>query len=66
MKLKFKKTYYLNVRMQPLAGTSFLNWMKLLIENRFKIDWQFIPKALYVTMMILTLTPFRIYEKKEI
>lgn len=65
MKLKFKKTYYLNVRMQPLAGTSFLNWMKLLIENRFKIDWQFIPKALYVTMMILTLTPFRIYEKRK-
>ena len=62
-KLEFDKSYYLNVKMQPLAGTSFINWLRLLAENKFKIDWQFIPKALYVTFMISLFTPFRIYEK---
>ena len=50
---------------QPLAGTSFVNWMKMLIENRFQIDWQFLPKAMYVTMMILITTSFRISEKRK-
>lgn len=63
MKLKFDKSYYLRVGTQPLAGTSFVNWVKLLMENRFRVDWQFIPKALYVTLMMTALTPFRIYEK---
>jgi hypothetical protein len=39
--------------------------MKILIENRFNIDWRYIPKALYVTVMILIMTPFRIIEKKS-
>lgn len=63
MKLKFDKSYYLDVGMQPLAGTSLVNWVKLLIENRLRVDWQFIPKALYVTLMVTAITPFRIYEK---
>jgi hypothetical protein len=64
-KLRFEKNDYLNVGGQPLAGTFFVNWMKLLIENRFHIDWQFLPKAAYVTIMILITIPFRIYEKKK-
>ena len=63
-KLRFDKSDYLNVGGQPLAGTSFVNWLKVLIENRFQIDWQFLPKALYVTMMILTTIPFRISERR--
>ena len=64
-KLRFDKGDYLNVGGQPLAGTSFVNWMKLLIKNRFHIDWQFLPKAAYVTIMILITTPFRISEKRK-
>ena len=64
-KLRFDKSDYLNVGGQPLAGTSFVNWMKVLIENRFQIDWQFLPKAMYVTIMILTTTPFRISERRK-
>ncbi|MCH7559178.1 MAG: sulfotransferase, partial [Planctomycetes bacterium] len=63
MKLKFDKSCYLDMGMQPLAGTSFVNWVKLLMENRFRVDWQFIPKALYVTLMVTAMTPIRIYEK---
>ncbi len=64
-KLRFDNGDYLNVGGQPLAGTSFVNWMKLLIKNRFHIDWQFLPKAAYVTIMILITAPFRISEKRK-
>jgi len=64
-KLRFDKSDYLNVGGQPLAGTSFINWIKILIENKFQIDWQFLPKALYVTMMILITIPFRISERRK-
>ena len=63
MLLKFDKSHYLNLTMQPLAGTSFVNWIKLLVENKFAIDWRFIPRALYVTLMIFGIAPFRLYEK---
>jgi len=65
MNSKFEKKYYLILNKQPLAGTTFVNWMKVLIENRVKIDWQFIPRALYVTMMIIFVTPLRIIEKRK-
>ncbi|RLF27198.1 MAG: hypothetical protein DRN01_03055 [Thermoplasmata archaeon] len=61
--LKFDKKEYLNVGGQPLAGTSLVNWSKLLFENRFKIDWRYIPKALYVTLMVTVISPFRLYER---
>lgn len=63
MKLRFEKEQYLIVNKQPLAGSTFVNWIRVLLENRFRIDWQFFPKALYVTTMILTTTPLRIIEK---
>ena len=65
MKSKFKKENYLILNRQPLAGTTFKNWIKVLIENKFKIDWQFIPKALYVTIMIIFVTPLRLIEKNK-
>ncbi|MCK4348162.1 MAG: sulfotransferase [Thermoplasmatales archaeon] len=64
-KLSYDKRDYLNIGEQPLSGTSFVNWMRLLIENRFRVDWRFIPKALYVTVMIIIMMPFRIYEKRK-
>lgn len=63
--LSYEKQDYLRLGEQPLSGTSFVNWMKLLIENRFKIDWQFVPKAMYVTGMISAFTPFRYLEKRQ-
>ena len=59
IKLKYSKKYYLMLREQPLAGTSFVNWMKLLIDNKFNINWRFLPKAIYVTSMISLTYPLR-------
>jgi omega-hydroxy-beta-dihydromenaquinone-9 sulfotransferase len=63
--LTYNKQDYLRLGEQPLSGSSFVNWMKLLRANRFGIDWQFIPKAMYVTAMISALTPFRFIEKRQ-
>jgi len=53
---------YLNVTEQPLSGSSLSNWFKVLAENHFDIDFQFIPRAIYVTAMMTALAPFRYYE----
>ena len=63
--LTYQKSDHLRLGEQPLSGTSFHNWMKILIENRFNIDWSYIPKALYVTSLILAFTPFRYLEKRQ-
>jgi len=65
MRSKFDNKNYLILQQQPLAGSTFSNWIKVLIENRFQIDWQFIPKAIYVTVMILLTTPLRVIEKRK-
>ena len=49
---------------QPLAGTTLTNWMRLLVENRLSISWPFLPKAFYVTLMVMALTPLRRKEQK--
>jgi hypothetical protein len=64
-KLKFTKKDFLKIGEQPLSGTFFINWIKILIDNKFRIYWKYFPKALYVTLMILIMTPFRISEKKS-
>jgi hypothetical protein len=64
-KLTFDKNDFLKIGEQPLSGTFFVNWIKILIENKFNIDWRYLPKALYVTIMILIMTPFRIFEKNS-
>ena len=65
MKLNYGKQAYLILNKQPLAGTSFVNWIKILIDNKFKVDWQFIPKALYVSIMVLAATPLRYFERRK-
>lgn len=65
MKSKFEKKHYLIINQQPLAGSTFVNWMRVLLENRFAVDWQFLPKTLYVTFMIVATTPLRIIEKRK-
>lgn len=59
------KKNYLNVTEQPLSGSSFINWAHVLIQNHFCIDYQFIPRALYVTLMTAALSFFRRYEHRK-
>lgn len=63
--ISIDKSNYLNVTEQPMSGSSLLNWIKILVQNRFQIDPHFIPRALYVTLMSATLCPFRYVEHKK-
>jgi len=65
MKAEFDKENYLIVTRQPLAGSTFINLIKVLIENRFRVNWKFIPRALYVFLMTIFTTPLRIQERKK-
>ncbi len=60
--LSIDKNDYLNVTEQPLSGSSFINWIRILVRNRFRIDFQFLPRAMYVTLMTLFLSIFRFIE----
>ncbi len=60
--LTIAKQEYLKITEQPMAGSSLINWIRVLRDNQFSIDWQFFPRAFYVTCMISALTPFRFYE----
>jgi omega-hydroxy-beta-dihydromenaquinone-9 sulfotransferase len=62
---KIDKKNYLNVTEQPMSGSSFINWFKVLMKNHFNIDYQFIPRALYVTAMTAALSLFRTYEHRK-
>ena len=64
MSLQFEKTSYLTLDSQPLAGTTLHNWIRILRENNYHISWPFIPKAIYVSLMIALLTPLRMKENK--
>ena len=64
MALQFEKTSYLKLDSQPLAGTTFSNWIRVLRDNHYNISWPFIPKALYVSLMAALLFPLRLKENK--
>lgn len=65
MKAPFDHKFYLTLDEQPLGGTTLPNWVKVLLENRLRVDWQFIPKAVYVSLMITALAPLRVVERRK-
>jgi hypothetical protein len=60
---KIPDTDYFNLKQQPLAGSTFNNLLRVFFENKFTIDLPFLPRALYVSLMSLSLAPLRFYEK---
>ena len=62
MKFKYTGKDYMNFVQQPLSGSSFSNFMKLLVQNRFRVAPPLIPRAMYVAIMTAMLSPFRWYE----
>ncbi|NHJ32693.1 MAG: sulfotransferase [Asgard group archaeon] len=48
---------------QALTGTNIINWLRLLRENRFKISWRYIPRALFISLITLSTAPFALFEK---
>ncbi len=57
----FRKKGLTRVDQQFLAGGSFLNWVRLVVANG-GIDWRYWIRSLYVSIVALLNTPFRVYE----
>jgi len=56
--------YIRDLSIQFLLGCTLTNWIKLLWQNRDKpIYWKSLPKFIYITVVIILLTPVRIIEK---
>lgn len=51
------------MKMIVSAGSTFTNWIRVLVENKFSIDFKYIPKALFVTFVTLFFSPFILLEK---
>jgi hypothetical protein len=48
--------------MHGTFGYGIINWLKVLYNNKFRIDLMAIPKVLWITLSILSTNVFRIYE----
>ncbi len=56
--------YIRDLSIQFLLGCTLTNWIKLIWQNRDKpIYWRSLPKFLYITVVIILLTPVRLIEK---
>ncbi len=48
----------------PLAGTSISNYINLLKENKFDIDWKYVPRVLYTSLIsAVAMSPFIAVER---
>ena len=50
------------VTKEPLAGGTLQNLLRLLIQNRFKIDFRYMPRMLYSVTISSMMTPLRMKE----
>jgi hypothetical protein len=57
------KKVSLKVTKEPLTGDNFLNLMRLLIQNRFKISIRYFPRMLYSIFLSSLMSPFKIIER---
>jgi len=53
----------MDVSFEPLAGSTFTNFLRLLAENKFKIGMVGVPRILYSAAMSLVFSPLNVYEK---
>ncbi len=53
----------LQVSKEPLAGDNLLNLLKLLVQNKFKIDIRYHPRIIYSLFLSSVISPFRIIER---
>ena len=55
----------LKVTKEPLAGDNFTILLKLLAQNKFRIDARYIPRIIYSIFLSSVISPFRISERRR-
>ncbi len=53
------------VTFTPLAGSTFTNLLRLLVQNRFRIDGVGVPRTLYSVAMSLMMSPLNLLERRR-
>lgn len=53
----------LEVTKEPLAGANLLTILRLLAQNRFEVDFRYMPRILYSLFLSAVMAPFRIRER---
>jgi hypothetical protein len=53
----------LDISFEPLAGSTLINLLRLLAQNKFKISIIGIPRIIYSAAMSLIISPLNVYEK---
>jgi hypothetical protein len=62
MKLEFGPKAYFNFFSHAAFGSNLPVWLKFLWRHKGEIEWVFIPKILYISLIVLFNTPLVIYE----
>ncbi len=62
MNIRYRLKDYLNLPMHTALGISMPVWMHLLWKNKFSIDIQYWPKALFITVTVLLNVPIQVWE----
>ena len=62
MNLHYRLRDYLNLPTHTALGISLPVWINLLWKNKFAIDFQYWPKALFITITVLLNVPFQVWE----
>jgi hypothetical protein len=63
MNIKYQLKDFLNLPTHTVMGISFPKWLNLLWKNKFSIDVQYWPKALFITLTVILNIPFQLLEK---
>jgi hypothetical protein len=53
----------LDISFEPLAGSTFTNLLRLLVQNKFRVGIIGLPRMLYSTVLSLLLSPLCFYER---
>jgi hypothetical protein len=62
MNILYRLSDYLNLPTHTALGISLPVWIKLLWKNKFAVDVQYWPKALFITTTVLLNVPFQLWE----
>lgn len=62
MNLRYRLRDYLNLPTHTALGISLPVWINLLWTNKFALDVQYWPKALFITITVLLNVPFQLWE----
>jgi omega-hydroxy-beta-dihydromenaquinone-9 sulfotransferase len=63
MNIRYRLQDYINLPTHTAMGISFGKWMNLLWKNKFAIDVQYWPKALFIALTVILNIPFQVLEK---